>query len=79
MVVLLRLLRESLDWVREAGRRGGGALFRFEREWVEELALGLRAACSKGWVDMGGSGRRCERWFVNRLRRTEEVEVVLGG
>jgi hypothetical protein len=71
------VLRESLDWVREAGRWGGGALFRLEREWVEELALGLRVG-SEGAFKVVGSGRRWERWFVKRFRRTEEVDVMLG-
>ena len=64
-------------WVGSVGRRGGGALLRFEREWVEELALGLRMG-SDGGFEVAGSGRRWERWFVKRFRRTEEVEAVLG-
>lgn len=44
---------------------------------MEELALALREG-SEGGLIVVGSGRRCDRWFVKRLRRTEEVEVVLG-
>jgi hypothetical protein len=43
LVLVLWALRESLDWVREVDRWGGGALLRLEREWVDELALRLRA------------------------------------
>jgi hypothetical protein len=66
--------------VREVERRrgGGGALLRLERELVEELALALWMGGSEGWWRVVRSGRRWERWFVKRLRRTEEVEVVLG-
>lgn len=74
---LAGLLRKSLDWVREVGRRGGGALVKLKREWVEELALELREGSGGGLIVVG-SGRRCVRWFVKRLRRTEEVEVALG-
>lgn len=74
---MLGSLRESLDWVREVGRWGGGALLRLERECVEELALGLRVA-SEGGFEVAGSGRRWERWFEKRFRRTEEVDVMLG-
>lgn len=63
--------------MREVGRRGGGALLRLEREWVEELALGLRVGSEAG-LEVAGSGRRWERWLVKRFRRTEEVDVVLG-
>lgn len=77
LVAARGLLRESLDWVREVGRGTGGALLRFEREWVEELALGLRMGSEAGF-EVAGSGRRWERWFVNRFRRIEEVEAVLG-
>lgn len=61
--------------MREVGRRGGGALLGLDSDWVEELALGSRLG-SDGWFVLAGSGRRCERWFVKRFRRTEEVEVV---
>jgi hypothetical protein len=71
------LLKESLDWLRDAGRRAAGALHRLEREWVEEFALGLRMG-SEVWVEVDGSGRRWERWFVKRFRRTDDVEMVLG-
>jgi hypothetical protein len=66
LLLLLLLLRESLDWVREVGRwGGGGALLKLDRG-------------SEVWFEAAASGRRCDRWFVKRLRRTEEVEVVLG-
>lgn len=70
------LVRESLD----GARRGGGKFERLEREWVEEVALGLWRG-KGGWVELegAGSGRRWERWFVKRLRRTEEVDVVPAG
>ena len=77
LVVVLGSLRESLDWVREVGRWGGAALLRLEREWLEELALRLRVG-SEGGFEVAGSGRRWERWFVKRFRRTEEVDVMLG-
>ena len=74
---MVGLLRESLDCVREAGRREEGEWVRLETDCVEELALGF-CASSGGWFAVIGSGRRCDRRFENRFRRTEEVEVVLG-
>jgi hypothetical protein len=45
---------------------------------VEELAVGLRVDSRVGF-EVVGSARRCERWFVKRLRRTEDVDAVVLG